>query len=286
MQFIAYTKLMRIDKPIGSLLLLWPTLTALWIASQGQPPPDLVIIFILGTFIMRSAGCVINDFADRDFDGAVERTKSRPLATGEVKPIEAIALFLILSLCGACLLIFLNWFTQILAFVALFVIILYPFSKRWTHLPQFVLGITFSWGILMAWSAVTNELSTMPLVLFATSVIWIIAYDSLYAMVDREDDLTIGIKSSAILFGDKAHLIIGTLMSFTVLGFCLFGSLLDFSSFYYIGVMLCSLLFIYQLKLISNRNRENYFKAFLNNNWVGLALFAGTVLETAPWAAL
>ena len=235
---------------------------------------------------MRSAGCVINDFADRDFDGAVERTKSRPLATGEVKPIEAIALFLILSLCGASLLIFLNRFTQLLACIALFVIILYPFSKRWTHLPQFVLGIAFSWGILMAWSAVTNELSTMPLVLFATSVIWIIAYDSLYAMVDREDDLTIGIKSSAILFGDKAHLIIGTLMSLTVLGFCLFGSLLDFGSFYYIGVMLCSLFFIYQLKLISNRNRENYFKAFLNNNWVGLALFVGTVLETAPWAAL
>ena len=286
MQFIAYTKLMRIDKPIGSLLLLWPTLTALWIASQGQPPVELVIIFILGTFIMRSAGCVINDFADRNFDGEVERTKSRPLATGEVKPIEAIALFLVLSLCGACLLIFLNRFTQLLAFIALFVIILYPFSKRWTHLPQFILGIAFSWGILMAWSAVTNELSTLPFVLFATSVIWIIAYDSLYAMVDREDDLTIGIKSSAILFGDKAHLIIGTLMSFTVLGFCLFGSLLDFGSFYYIGVMLCSLLFIYQLKLISNRNRENYFKAFLNNNWVGLALFAGTVLETAPWAVL
>ena len=286
MQFIAYTKLMRIDKPIGSLLLLWPTLTALWIASQGQPPLDLVIIFILGTFIMRSAGCVINDFADRNFDGEVERTKSRPLATGEVKPIEAIALFLILSLCGACLLIFLNRFTQLLAFIALFVIILYPFSKRWTHLPQFVLGIAFSWGILMAWSAVTNELSTLPLVLFATSVIWIIAYDSLYAMVDREDDLTIGIKSSAILFGDQAHLIIGILMSLTVLGFCLFGSLLGFGGFYYIGVMLCSLLFIYQLKLISNRNRENYFKAFLNNNWVGLALFAGTVLETAPWAAI
>ena len=286
MQFIAYMKLMRIDKPIGSLLLLWPTLTALWIASQGQPRLDLVIIFILGTFIMRSAGCVINDFADRDFDGEVERTKSRPLATGEVKPIEAIALFLILSLSGACLLIFLNRFTQLLACIALFVIILYPFSKRWTHLPQFVLGIAFSWGILMAWSAVTNELSTIPLVLFATSVIWIIAYDSLYAMVDREDDLTIGIKSSAILFGNKAHLIIGTLMSLTVLGFCLFGSLLDFGGFYYIGVMLCSLLFIYQLKLISNRNRENYFKAFLNNNWVGLALFAGTVLETAPRAAL
>ena len=286
MQITAYTKLMRIDKPIGSLLLLWPTLTALWIASQGQPPIELVIIFILGTFIMRSAGCVINDFADRNFDGEVERTKSRPLPTGEVKPMEAIALFLILSLCGASLLIFLNRFTQLLALLALFVIVLYPFSKRWTHLPQLVLGIAFSWGILMAWSAITNELTLIPLILFSTSIIWIIAYDSLYAMVDREDDLSIGVKSSAILFGNKAHLIIGTLMFFTVLGFYLFGSLLKFGSFYYTGVTLCFLLFIYQLKLISNKDRESYFKAFLNNNWVGLALFAGTVLETAPWTTL
>ena len=138
----------------------------------------------------------------------------------------------------------------------------------------------------MAWSAITNELTPIPLVLFSTSIIWIIAYDSLYAMIDREDDLSIGIKSSAILFGNKAHLIIGTLMFFTVLGFCLFGALLDFGGFYYIGVMFCFLLFIYQLKLNSNKSRENYFKAFLNNNWVGLALFAGTVLETTPWAAL
>ncbi|MFL2527588.1 MAG: 4-hydroxybenzoate octaprenyltransferase [Candidatus Azotimanducaceae bacterium] len=286
MQIIAYIKLMRIDKPIGSLLLLWPTLTALWIASQGQPPIELIVIFILGTFVMRSAGCVINDFADRNFDGEVERTKSRPLPTGKVKPIEAIALFLVLSLCGASLLIFLNRFTQLLALLAIFLIVLYPFSKRWTHLPQLVLGIAFSWGILMAWSAITNELTLIPLVLFLTSIIWIIAYDSLYAMIDREDDLSIGIKSSAILFGNKAHLIIGTLMFFTVLGFCLFGSLLDFGSFYYIGVMFCFLLFIYQLKLISNKSRENYFKAFLNNNWVGLGLFAGTVLETTPWTAL
>ena len=286
MQIIAYTKLMRIDKPIGSLLLLWPTLTALWIASQGQPPIELIVVFIIGTFVMRSAGCVINDFADRNFDGEVERTKSRPLPTGEVKPIEAIALFLVLSLCGASLLIFLNRFTQLLALLAIFIIVLYPFSKRWTHLPQLVLGIAFSWGILMAWSAITNELTPIPLVLFSTSIIWIIAYDSLYAMIDREDDLSIGIKSSAILFGTKAHLIIGTLMFFTVLGFCLFGSLLDFGSFYYVGVMFCFLLFIYQLKLISNKSRENYFKAFLNNNWVGLALFTGTVLETVPWTAL
>ena len=228
MQIIAYTKLMRIDKPIGSLLLLWPTLTALWIASQGEPPIELIVIFILGTFVMRSAGCVINDFADRNFDGEVERTKSRPLPTGEVKPIEAIVLFLVLSLCGAILLIFLNRFTQLLALLALFIIVLYPFSKRWTRLPQLVLGIAFSWGILMAWSAITNELTLIPLVLFSTSIIWIIAYDSLYAMIDREDDLSIGIKSSAILFGNKAHLIIGTLMFFTVLGFCLFGSLLHF----------------------------------------------------------
>ena len=194
---------------------------------------------------MRSAGCVINDFADRNFDGEVERTKSRPLPTGEVKPMEAIALFLILSLCGASLLIFLNRFTQLLALLALFVIVLYPFSKRWTHLPQLVLGIAFSWGILMAWSAITNELTLIPLILFSTSIIWIIAYDSLYAMVDREDDLSIGLKSSAILFGNKAHLIIGTLMFFTVLGFYLFGSLLKFGSFYYTGVTLCFLLFIF-----------------------------------------
>ena len=286
MQLAEYAKLMRIDKPIGSLLLLWPTLTSLWIASDGTPEVNLIVIFVLGTFIMRSAGCVINDYADRNFDGLVERTKTRPLATGTVSSREALILFISLCACGAILLLFLNNLTRILALFALFVAILYPFAKRWTQLPQGILGIAFSWGIPMAWTASTGSLATIPWIFFSTCLVWIIAYDTLYAMVDREDDELIGVKSSALLFGERTHFIIGLLQGITILGFCVLGWALDYGSLYLLGVLGCVFLFIYQHKLISTKIRENYFKAFLNNNWVGLSLFAGTIMETTSWSIL
>ena len=281
MQLNAYAKLMRIDKPIGFLLLLWPTMTSLWMAADGRPRLDLIIIFTLGTFIMRSAGCVINDFADRKFDGLVERTQERPLATGIISNRAALILFFLLCVCGGTLLIFLNNLTQTLALFALFVAILYPFTKRWTNLPQFILGIAFSWGIPMAWAASTGSLSTVPWGFFSTCLIWIVAYDTLYAMVDREDDRLIGVKSSALFFGEKTHFVIGFLQGLTILGFLILGWLLDYGSSYILGVLGCFLLFLYQHKLISSRSREDYFKAFLNNNWVGLSLFAGTIMETS-----
>ena len=281
MQLNAYAKLMRIDKPIGFLLLLWPTMTSLWMAADGRPRLDLIIIFTLGTFIMRSAGCVINDFADRKFDGLVKRTQERPLATGIISNRAALILFFLLCVCGGTLLIFLNNLTQTLALFALFVAILYPFTKRWTNLPQFILGIAFSWGIPMAWAASTGSLSTVPWVFFSTCLIWIVAYDTLYAMVDREDDRLIGVKSSALFFGEKTHFVIGFLQGLTILGFLILGWVLDYGSSYILGVLGCFLLFLYQHKLISSRSREDYFKAFLNNNWVGLSLFAGTIMETS-----
>ena len=284
MQLAEYVKLMRIDKPIGSLLLLWPTLTSLWIASDGTPKINLIVIFVLGTFIMRSAGCVINDYADRNFDGLVERTRTRPLATGTVSSREALILFISLCACGAILLLFLNNLTRILALFALFVAILYPFAKRWTQLPQGILGIAFSWGIPMAWTASTGSLTTIPWIFFSTCLVWIIAYDTLYAMVDKEDDELIGVKSSALLFGERTHFIVGFLQGITILGFCVLGWALDYGSLYLLGILGCLALFIYQHKLISTKNRENYFKAFLNNNWVGLSLFAGTIMETTNWS--
>jgi len=284
MQLNAYAKLMRIDKPIGSLLLLWPTMTSLWIAADGRPKLDLIVIFVLGTFIMRSAGCVINDFADRKFDGLVERTQERPLANGIISVRAALILFVLLCTCGGTLLIFLNDLTQMLALFALFVAILYPFAKRWTHLPQFILGIAFSWGIPMAWAASTGSLSMTPWIFFSTCLIWIVAYDTLYAMVDREDDRLIGVKSSALLFAENTHFVVGFLQGLTILGFFILGWVLDYGSSYSLGVLGCFLLFLYQHKLIRSRSREDYFKAFLNNNWVGLSLFAGTIMETSDWS--
>ena len=283
MQLNAYAKLMRIDKPIGSLLLLWPTMTSLWIAADGRPKLDLIVIFVLGTFIMRSAGCVINDFADRKFDGLVERTQERPLAIGIISVRAALILFFLLCTCGGTLLIFLNDLTQTLALFALFVAILYPFAKRWTHLPQFILGIAFSWGIPMAWAASTGSLSMIPWIFFSTCLIWIVAYDTLYAMVDREDDRLIGVKSSALFFGEKTHFVVGFLQALTILGFCTLGWKLGYGSSYLLGVLGCLMLFLYQHKLISSKTREDYFRAFLNNNWVGLSLFAGTIMETTDW---
>jgi 4-hydroxybenzoate polyprenyltransferase len=272
---------MRLDRPVGSLLLLWPTLAALWMAADGWPNPVLIVIFTLGTFLMRSAGCVINDFADRDLDGAVERTRDRPLATGEVTARGAWILFAALvGTCGLLILLF-NRATQLLAVGGLVIAILYPFMKRWTYLPQVVLGAAFSWGIPMAWTATSGELKAEAFLMFTASLLWIVAYDTLYAMVDRDDDLKVGIKSTAILFGNLDRLMVGVLQISALWGFLMLGSQLEYVGFYYLGLLGAGALFVYQQWLIRRRDRGACFKAFLNNTWVGFSIFVGTVAEVS-----
>ena len=274
-----YLQLMRLDKPVGTLLLLWPTLAALCMAAQGLPPMHLVVIFTLGTFIMRSAGCVINDFADRKVDGFVERTKERPLVTGVISSKQALSLFFGLIFSAGLLLLFLNQITQLLAFGGLALAIAYPFMKRWTHMPQVVLGAAFSWGIPMAWSAQGLTVPTESILMFFTSLLWIVAYDTLYAMVDRNDDLKVGIKSTAILFGDLDKVMIGVLQALTLTGLYLLGLRLDYEHAYYIGLALIAGFFIYQQWLIRDRERMACLAAFRNNILVGASLLTFTLIE-------
>lgn len=274
-----YLKLMRLDRPVGSLLLLWPTLAALWMAADGLPPLHLIGIFILGTFLMRSAGCVINDYADRHVDPSVARTNQRPLATGAVSTNEALLLCAGLVVAAGVLLLFLNRQTQLLAVAGLVVAALYPFMKRWTHLPQTVLGVAFSWGILMAWTATGTGLNSTAFLMFTASLLWIVAYDTMYAMVDREDDLKIGIKSTAILFGEMDRLMVGILQLGALTAFVLLGLRLGYAHVYYVGVAVAGGLFIYQQFLIRQREPQACFHAFTNNIQVGFALFSGTVIE-------
>ncbi len=277
----AYLRLMRLDRPVGTLLLLWPTLAALFLAAEGFPGVDLIIIFTLGTFLMRSAGCVINDYFDRDFDGHVRRTNQRPLATGTLSGRNALVLFACLVLCSAILLIYLNPLTQWLAVGALAVAAAYPLMKRLTYLPQVVLGAAFSFGMVMAFSAVRNELPSHAWLLFLASVLWIVAYDTLYAMVDREDDLKVGIKSTAILFGRADRLIVGVLQIIALVVLVLYGVQAEHGWFYYLGLLGMGVLFAYQHHLIRNRDRDACFAAFTNNIWAGFSLFVGSVLEVS-----
>ena len=274
-----YLQLMRLDKPVGTLLLLWPTLAALCMAAQGLPPLHLVVIFTLGTFIMRSAGCVINDFADRKVDGFVERTKERPLVTGAISSQQALALFFGLIISAGLLLLFLNQTTQLLAFGGLALAIAYPFMKRWTHMPQVVLGAAFSWGIPMAWSAQGLAVPPESILMFCTSLLWIVAYDTLYAMVDRNDDLKVGIKSTAILFGDLDKAMIGALQTLTLAGLYLLGQRLGYEHAYYVGLAVILGLFVYQQWLIRDRDRMGAFAAFRNNILVGASLLTFTLTE-------
>jgi len=274
-----YLQLMRLDKPVGTLLLLWPTLAALCMAAQGLPPLHLVVIFTLGTFIMRSAGCVINDFADRKVDGFVERTKERPLVTGAISSQQALALFFGLIISAGLLLLFLNQTTQLLAFGGLALAIAYPFMKRWTHMPQVVLGAAFSWGIPMAWSAQRLAAPPESILMFCTSLLWIVAYDTLYAMVDRNDDLKVGIKSTAILFGDLDKAMIGALQALTLAGLYLLGQKLGYAHAYYVGLVIILGLFVYQQWLIRDRDRMGAFAAFRNNILVGASLLTFTLTE-------
>jgi 4-hydroxybenzoate polyprenyltransferase len=274
-----YAQLMRFDRPVGTLLLLWPTLAALWLAAGETPAVPLLVVFTLGTIVMRAAGCVINDYADRNIDLHVQRTRERPLTSGRVSETGALLLFAALLAIAAVLILFLNPLTRWVAAGGVVVAALYPFMKRHTYLPQVVLGVAFSWGILMAFTA-TNE--TMPehgWLLFIASLIWIVAYDTEYAMVDREDDLKIGVKSTAILFGQADRLMIG-IMQVAVLGtLALMGMRLEYGIAYFAALGVIAALFGHQQRLIRERERSACFDAFRNNVWVGFVLFAGVVAE-------
>lgn len=274
-----YEKLMRLDKPIGILLLLWPTLWALWFAAEGVPDPMILVIFVLGTVLMRSAGCVVNDYADRNFDGHVERTRNRPLAIGAVSAREALLLAAGLSLVAFLLIQPLNRLTIELSFVALFLAASYPFTKRFFAMPQAYLGIAFSFGIPMAFAAQTGEVPPLAWLLMATNLLWVIAYDTEYAIVDKPDDLRIGIRTSAITFGRFD--ILGVMLCHAAFlgGMIAIGLLRNLGVIYYAGLAAALGLILYQYGLIRNRDRARCFKAFLHNNWVGATIFVGIALD-------
>ncbi|MBP2169315.1 4-hydroxybenzoate polyprenyltransferase [Erwinia toletana] len=277
-RFQAYCRLMRIDKPIGSLLLLWPTLWALWLAGRALPPLNVLLVFVLGVLFMRAAGCVINDYADRNIDGHVKRTESRPLPSGAISEKEAKLLFIALVLVSFALVLTMNAMTIWLSFAGLALAWIYPFMKRYTHLPQVVLGAAFGWAIPMAWAAVSESVPLTCWLLFFANICWTVAYDTQYAMVDRDDDLKIGVKSTAILFGRFDKLIIGLLQLVSLLLLAAIGLLMALNWAFWAAMVLAAGLFIYQQKLIAARERDACFKAFLNNNYVGLVLFIGVVL--------
>lgn len=276
---LAYVQLARIDKPIGTLLLLWPTLWALWLAADGLPGLWTLLVFVVGVFLMRSAGCVINDYADRNFDGHVKRTAGRPLPMGKVKPREVLALFAVLALISFALVLTMNPLTIGLSFAALLLAVCYPFMKRYIPIPQLVLGMAFSWSIPMAYAAQANALPAVAWLVFLANLLWTIAYDTQYAMVDRDDDLKLGLKSSAILFGRHDKRIIGALQLLTLLILLLVGQLSELGSSYYWSLLAAAALFVYQQRLIRERQREACFQAFLNNNYVGALIFAGVVIN-------
>ncbi|MCC8465504.1 4-hydroxybenzoate octaprenyltransferase [Photorhabdus bodei] len=271
----AYCRLVRIDKPIGALLLLWPTFWALWIAGKGIPDMHILLIFTVGVFLMRAAGCAINDFADRKFDGYVERTKTRPLPSGAISEKESKILFVVLALVSFGLVLTLNKMAIWLSVVGLALAWLYPFVKRFSHLPQFVLGAAYGWAVPMGFAAVSESLPLECWLLFLVNIFWSVIYDTQYAMIDRNDDLKIGVKSTAILFGRFDKLIIGLLQLAMLLVLVLVGYMMNLGGIYYWSLLLAGTLFIYQQKLIAGRERELCFQAFLNNNYVGLVLFLG-----------
>lgn len=275
----AFILLTRANKPIGTYLLLWPTLSALWLAAGGWPDWHLIVIFALGTWMMRSAGCCINDFADSGVDGSVKRTEGRAIVTGQVTRKEAVICFGVLCLLSAVLLLFMNTTTMLMSLGAVALTAIYPFMKRYTHLPQVVLGMAFSWGILMAFTAQTESLPAIAWVLYVANCLWTVSYDTQYAMVDREYDLQIGVKSTAILFGDADRVMIGMLQGMFILALLLVGRSMGLSLWYYLGVLVACVLLVYQQWLIKDRQPEACFTAFLNNHWVGLAVFVGVVLS-------
>jgi 4-hydroxybenzoate polyprenyltransferase len=276
----AYAQLMRLDRPIGVFLLLWPTLWALWIAADGFPELRILVIFTTGVFLMRSAGCTINDYADRDIDPHVARTCNRPLAAKRIQPFEAVLLFLLLALLAFLLVFGLNRLTQIMATGGLILAASYPFMKRVHYLPQVHLGVAFAWAIPMAFTAVTGQLpTTSGWLLFLAAILWTTAYDTMYAMADREDDLKVGVKSTAILFGDADRLIIGILQAMVFLALIQVGIEGAFHWPYYLGLGIAAVFSLYQQFLIRQRRPKECFRAFLNNNYVGLTVFVGIAVD-------
>ena len=274
-----YWLLSRFDRPIGILILLWPALWALWVASNGKPDYYVLLVICLGVVLMRAAGCVINDYADREFDPHVERTKQRPIAAGKVTPKEALWLFVILCLVAFGLVLTLNYYTIALSFVAAFLAGSYPFMKRYTHLPQAYLGIAFGWAVPMSFSAQTNQIPDVAWVMYLAVVLWALVYDTMYAMVDKEDDLKIGVKSTAILFGAYDRQIMATLQLVIIALLVVVGLMQQLNWPYYIGVVVATCLSVYQQKLIFHHEKAHCFKAFLNSNYFGMAVFIGLLLS-------
>ena len=270
-----YALLIRFNRPIGTLLLGWPALWALWLAAEGWPDINILIVFIAGIFVMRSAGCVINDFADRKIDPHVARTRERPLAAGRVSEREAIILFIVLGLIAFGLVLTLNRLTVYLSFAAVISAASYPFMKRFTYLPQAFLGIAFAWAVPMAWSAQTGTVPEISWLLFIIVVLWAMAYDTMYAMADRNEDMKIGVKSTAILFGDADKVIIAAIQLCVIAGLVMLGVRMSLGSAYFVGVAVAAGFGVYQQYLIRNREPKACFQAFLNNNWFGASVFAG-----------
>jgi 4-hydroxybenzoate polyprenyltransferase len=274
-----YALLMRLDKPIGFFLLLWPTLWALLIAGEGQPDAQVLLVFILGVLLMRSAGCVINDFADVEVDRHVTRTQNRPLAAGRITKAEAIVLFMLLCLGALGLVLLLNTLTMMMSIVGVLLAATYPFMKRLTYLPQVYLGAAFGWAVPMAFAAQTGSVPAIAWLLFITTVLWATAYDTMYAMVDRGDDLALGVKSTAILFGDSDRQIIGVIQVMVLVCLVMVGVQAELGWFYFTGICVAAGLATYQQGLIRFREREECFRAFLNNNWFGATVFIGLLLD-------
>lgn len=274
-----YYYLVRLDRPIGILLLLWPTLWGLWIASEGEPGPLVLIVFVAGVVLMRSAGCAINDFADRHVDPHVARTRQRPLAAGRITEKEALMVFVVLSLAAFALVLLLNWLTILMSFAAAALAGSYPFMKRYTHMPQFYLGAAFGWGIPMAFAAQTGEVPIIAWMLFMANVFWAVAYDTAYAMVDREDDIKIGVRSTAILFGRYDRILIGLNHALCLLLLLWAGFYLQLGIYYYAGLLIAAGIASYEQWLMRQRDPAACFKAFLNNHYFGMAIFIGMAVH-------
>lgn len=274
-----YIALMRLDKPVGVWLLLWPTLWALWLAGEGHPDPGVFTVFIIGVIVMRSAGCVLNDFVDRDIDAYVERTRSRPIASGAVAPMEAITLFIALSLIAVGLAAMLNRPAQVLAVIAAGLTIIYPFIKRFVSVPQFVLGAAFGWAVPMAFAAQTGGAPQLAWLVFGAALIWAVIYDTFYAMVDRDDDLKVGVKSTAILFGDADLFVIGGLQLLMLLALLFIGRMAELGFWYFAAIFIVAILMAYHQWLARGREKQGCFAAFAHNHYIGMIVFIGIVLH-------
>ena len=278
-KFKQYLLLIRLNRPIGIFLLLWPTLWGLWIASEGFPNTKILVVFLFGIFLMRSAGCILNDIIDKDFDKFVARTQNRPLASDKLSSIEAFIVAISLIFIAFLLVLTTNTLTVQLSFIAIILAGTYPFLKRHTYLPQFFLGLTFGWSIPMAFAATTNSIPKIAWLLLIANILWTVVYDTIYAMIDREDDLKIGIKSTAILFDDADIFIIGLIQSLVLIALIVIGQQASLNTIYYFSLIIGGCLFLYQLYLIRNRDQKKCMQAFLNNNWFGLVVFIGLFIN-------